>query len=362
MISEILTAQSVTLYTPYTKISVPPGQKIDYSIDVINHSGKRQNVDLLVTGIQKDWTWLLKSGSWNIRQIAILPGEKKKISLSVNVPFKVKKGNYRFNVVAKGFYSLPLNVVVSKQGTYKTEFTSNQANMEGRDNARFTFNAVLKNGTGVKQRYALRSLAPRGWEVVFKPNYKEATSVEIEPNNSVKMTIEIHPRHQVEAGTYKIPVLAETNTTSARLNLEIVITGSYRMELSTPTGLLSTHITAGDEKKVMLLLKNTGSAKLKDVKFSYAAPENWEVTFSPGKVEELDPGRSTEVLTTIKADKKAIAGDYVTKITAKAPEIYSQITYRFSVKTPMLMGWLGILIIVIALGSVYYLFQKYGRR
>jgi uncharacterized membrane protein len=32
------------------------------------------------------------------------------------------------------------------------------------------------------------------------------------------------------------------------------------------------------------------------------------------------------------------------------------------VKTPMLWGWVGVLIIFIALGSVYYLFRKFGRR
>ena len=50
-----------------------------------------------------------------------------------------------------------------------------------------------------------------------------------------------------EAGTYKIPVRAATNGSSADLGLEVVITGSYGIELTTPTGLLSTSITAGDQ-------------------------------------------------------------------------------------------------------------------
>ena len=31
---------SIILYTPYTKISVPPGASIDYSIDLINNNGR----------------------------------------------------------------------------------------------------------------------------------------------------------------------------------------------------------------------------------------------------------------------------------------------------------------------------------
>jgi hypothetical protein len=41
-----LAANDVTLYTPYTRISVPPGESIDYSIDVINNGTDLKTVDL----------------------------------------------------------------------------------------------------------------------------------------------------------------------------------------------------------------------------------------------------------------------------------------------------------------------------
>jgi uncharacterized membrane protein len=257
---------------------------------------------------------------------------------------------------------LPLTVEVSQQGTYKTEFTTKQANMEGHAKSTFTFTTDLKNLTGEKQRYALKSFGPRGWQVVFKPGYKQATSVEIEPNNTSKITIEVHPPHLVEAGTYKIPVQAVTRSSSANLDLEVVITGTYKMEFTTPTGLISGSITAGEEKQVKLLVKNTGSARLKNIKLRSTAPAHWEIKFDPDQIEELEAGKSTEVFVNIKANKKAIPGDYIAKMTTQTPEVSASFTYRISVKTPMLMGWIGIFIIIIALGSVYYLFRKYGRR
>ena len=39
------TKQTFILYTPYTKISVPPGESISYSIDVINNSDEVKNAD-----------------------------------------------------------------------------------------------------------------------------------------------------------------------------------------------------------------------------------------------------------------------------------------------------------------------------
>jgi len=355
-------AESVSLYTPYTKISVPPGESIDYTIDVKNNGSETRNVNVYIAAMPGDWNYSLKSGGWNISQLSILPGELKQLSLNVAVPMKVNKGNYRFKVVAEGFDELVLTVNVSEQGTFKTEFTSYQANMEGNSKSTFTFRTKLKNQTGEKQLYSLRADAPGGWNVVFKPDYNQATSVEIEPNITKEISIDVKPPEYIEAGTYKIPVSAITNMTSATLELEVVVTGSYSMELTTPAGLLSAGITAGDQKRVELILQNTGSAELKDIKLSASKPNNWDVVFDPPKVDRIEAGKNARVFATIKADKKAIAGDYVTTILASTPEVSSQAAFRISVKTSMLWGWVGILIIMVALGSIYYLFRKYGRR
>jgi uncharacterized membrane protein len=358
----VIAASDLTLYTPYTKISVPPGQSIDYVIDVINNSTEIKNAELSLTGLPRGWNYDMKAGGFNIRQLSVMPGEKKNINLRIEVPLKVNKGSYRFQVVAGGFDALPITVIVSEQGTFKTEFTSDQANMEGIASSLFTFQASLKNSTGDNQLYALMANAPPGWNVAFKVNYKQVTSVEINANSKTDVVIEIDPPDMIQAGKYNIPVRAATNATSATLELEVVVTGSYAIGVTTPTGLLSAGITAGDEKRLELVVLNSGSAELKSISLTSAAPINWEVTFDPDKVDKLEPGKSVRVFATVKADKKAIAGDYVTNIEAKTAEVSSKASFRISVKTPMLYGWIGILIIIAALGSVYYLFRKYGRR
>jgi uncharacterized membrane protein len=198
--------------------------------------------------------------------------------------------------------------------------------------------------------------------VAFKYNSRQVTSVEINPNTTATISVEIDPPDMTEAGTYKIPIQASTNSSSADLVLEVVITGSYAMELTTPTGLLSAGITAGDQKRIDLVVKNTGSASLMGVQLSASAPMNWEVTFDPKKIDLIEAGKTAKISAVIKAAKKAIAGDYVTNIDATTPEVTSKAQFRISVKTSMLWGWIGILIICGAIGGVYYLFRKYGRR
>ena len=355
-------AESVTLYKPYTKISVAPGESIDYPVDVINNSKEIQNAEISVEGMPGGWKYSLKSGNWTIKQLSILPGERKSFSFKVDVPLKVNKGNYRFKMVAGGLSSLSLAVNIAEQGTFKTEFTAQQSNMQGNATTPFTFNTNLRNLTADRQQYALMSSAPRGWTVTFKFNYQPVTSVGIDPNSAQAVTIEVKAPDRIAAGTYKIPVRAATGASSSDLELEVVIIGSYSMELTTPTGLLSTDLTAGEAKQLEIKIINTGSSELTGIKPESVAPVNWNVTFEPKQVDKLLPGKSAQVYATIKADKKAIPGDYQTNIEAKTPEASSKITLRISVETSMLWGWTGVLIILVALGSVYQLFRKYGRR
>ena len=353
--------KSVILYTPYTKISVSPGASVDYSIDLINNTGELTNANLSVSGLSSSWKHEIKSGGWSLSQLSVLPNEKKSFNLKVEVPLKVNKGNYHFTVFA-GETQLPLEITVAQQGTYQTEFTTDQPNMQGNSKSTFTFSATLKNQTSDQQLYALMANAPRGWNVVFKPNYKQATSAQVEANSTQNVSIEIVPPANVEAGSYKIPVRAATGTTSAELELEVVVTGSFQMELTTPRGLLSADVTAGGTKRIELNVKNTGSSLLKDIQMSATKPDDWEVSFEPSKIDMLKAGETTTVTATLKASKKALPGDYVTTMMAKTPEVNADAQFRIAVKTPMIWGWVGVLIIIIAVGAVCYLFRKYGRR
>jgi uncharacterized membrane protein len=355
-------SDGVMLYTPYTKISVSPGESIDYSIDVINNSEQLFDGEIHVSGIPRSWTYSLKAGAYSVSKIAVLSKDKKSLSLKVEIPYQVNKGSYTFEVTAGESVKLPLIITVTEKGSSETEFTTDQSNMQGNATATFSYRTSLKNRTAEKQLYALMADAPRGWEITFKADYKAVTSVEMEPNTTKEINIDIKPSAQVTAGTYKIPVRAVTSSTSANMELEAVVTGSYAMELTTPTGLVSTNITAGGSKKLQLVVRNTGSSELAGIEMKSGVPSKWQVIFDPVKIDRLAPGGDATVYATIQADRKAIPGDYVANLEAKNPETISKIAFRVLVKTPMIWGWVGVLVILGALGGVIFLFRKFGRR
>lgn len=360
--NKIIAGEGLNLYTPFTKVVVPPGEVVDYEIEVINNGNSIKKIDLSISGLPKTWVYTLKAGGYDIKQISVLPKEKKTITLKVEVPLEVNKGNHWFNVVARNHDVLPLTIKVSEKGTYKTEFTSDQINMQGHSGSNFNFTTKLKNLTAEKQVYSLFASAPRGWSVIFKPNYKQATAVEITPNGTSNIQVEIKPPFNIKSGTYKIPIKASNRSTSANLELEVVISGTYDIELTTPTGLLSTNLTAGSDKRVELLVKNTGSSDLNNIIFKSSKPKNWDVSFKPDTLTHLKAGGKATVYATIEADEKAIPGDYLTNITAETKESLAKASFRVSVKTSLLWGWLGVFIVAGTSGAIYYLFRKYGRR
>jgi len=353
---------NIILYTPSTEVIVAPGKTLNYNFQVLNNTSTVQDLPLYITGLSRDWSYNFQYGAWNIKRIAVLPGKKQILTMRVEVPLKINKGTYHFRVHAGLNHSISLTVIVSKKGTYKTMLTVNQANLQGHANSNFQFDAVLNNLTASQQQYALRAEAPAGWDVTFMSHYKDVTSVFVKPNTKADLEIKVKPPDDVKAGTYKIPVQVVSNNTSANTTLEVVIIGTYKMLLTTPTGRVSTSIVSGKQKRIELIIKNTGSSLLPSIKPSYMAPTNWKVTFDPKVITNLEPGNYKRLYATIKTSKDAIAGDYITKISALTPYVSQHLSFRVSIKTPMLWGWIGVLIILLALGLVYYLFRKYGRR
>lgn len=360
--SNIALAQSLQLYTTYPRISVSPGEVIDYNVELINNSSVTRNGRISLRNLPKGWDYEMKSGNYSAEEISVLPKERKSLNLKVIVPSKIEKGQYRFNLVAQGESSLPLTVDVATDGKSSSEFNSPQTNMEGSAKSTFTFNASLLNRSSDAQVYRLGANLQPGWGATFKVDGKQVSSVNIEGNQRKDILIEILPPESVKKGKYTIPLFAQSPLNQSDLSLEVVITGSYGMQLTTPEGLLSTTATANRNKSIQFLVKNTGSSDLSQINLNASAPSQWEAHFEPSRISSLKAGESQTVTAIIKPAKKAIAGDYQISLDAKNNETSDSVKFRVTVETSLLWGWVGILIIAIAIALVYFLIRKYGRR
>ncbi len=260
------------------------------------------------------------------------------------------------------FFLSPTTYGQKNDGHLKSSFTATLMNIEATAKETFRYNTLLHNGSKQSVIYDLGGLVPEGWMITFETQGSEVASVRVDSGQSMNISIQVNAAPGVKPGKYNIPVSAFSSVDTLSLQLQAVVKGTYGVELTTPTGLLSDDVTEGRSKVIQLTLNNTGTLPLQGLDLSAGAPSKWTVTFNPSKVDRLDPGKTINVNATVNVPDKTIAGDYVTTFTVKNSYANADTTFRITVKTSLLSGWIGVLIILIALGIVYYLIRKYGRR
>lgn len=244
----------------------------------------------------------------------------------------------------------------------RSAFTAKLVNIEAATNETFRYNTTLHNGSGKPAVFEFKTNLPVGWIISYKVDGSQVTSLNIDPGAVRDVSIEVNAAASAAPGKYKVPVKAISNADTLSLNLEAVVKGSYGITLTTPTGKLSEELTSGSHKEIHLELKNSGTLPLNDIELSSQLPTNWEVTFEPAKVKQLEPGKAVAITAKLKVPDKTIAGDYAATFTATNSNGNSQAAFRMVVTTSLLSGWIGILVILVAVSLVYYLIRKYGRR
>lgn len=244
----------------------------------------------------------------------------------------------------------------------KSNFKAKLMNIEAATNEVFRYTTTLHNGDSKSKVVELKAQLPVGWMISYKVDGSSVTSVAMDAGKTQDIFIEINSTAAADPGKYKIPVKAVSSFDTLTLNLEAVVKGSYGITLTTPTGRLSDEVTAGSHLDVQLVIKNSGTLPLNDISFSSQLPANWEASFEPQKITRLEPGKSQELKVKLKVPDKTIAGDYAATFTASNSNGNSPVAFRIIVKTSLLSGWIGIMVILLSIGLVYILIRKYGRR
>jgi len=193
----------------------------------------------------------------------------------------VKPGKYVFQVKAQtqdsAFTSTQdITVTVSEKAEAEKEkpvtITTSYPVLRGPTDAVFEFSLEVDNKLDKDKVYNLVSQGPENWEVNFKPAYEDKyiSSVRLEKNQSKSVAVEVKPYRLAEAGEYPIGVRVGSGDAKAETQLTIILTGTYKLEAGTPTGLLSLEAQKGKPANMSVYVKNTGSAINRNINFGGA--------------------------------------------------------------------------------------------
>jgi len=148
----------------------------------------------------------------------------------------------------------------------------------------------------------------------------------------------------------------------AEARLMVILTGIYKIDAGTPTGVLSLEAFAGKPANFSIFIKNTGSAVNRNVTFSSFKPENWDVTFKPEKIDAVEPNALKQVEVTVKPAPQALVGDYSVGVMVNGEKSDKTVEMRVTVKASTAWGWIGIGVILFVIAGLSALFIWLGRR
>ncbi len=364
----IASAQTPDVYlsTPVPGVMVDRGKQATFTIDVNNKSNSPKTVNLALTKSPDGWSPILKDRGFVVRSVWVDAGKTESVDLQITAP-ATAKGDNQFVLTATGDgvnSTLQLLVGVKDQTTQSSAMVVQYPTLTGKSGSQFGFKANLQNNSESDQTYGLSYKAPDGWDVIFKPSYQDTqiSSVQVKSGSSQSLDINVTAPATVQAVDYPITVTASSASDRVSANLKVTVTGNYQMTISTRGDLYNTNATAGQTSPFYVTITNSGSAPLQNVSLSSSKPDGWEVTFQPGKIDQLAPGAQQEVAMMIKPSAKAIAGDYMLNVTASQPQVSVNRDIRVTVETPSLWGWIGVGILVIVIGGLMGMFMKLGRR
>jgi uncharacterized membrane protein len=236
--------------------------------------------------------------------------------------------------------------------------------LRGASSSDFEFTLHIKNDSGKKALVSLAADVPPNFDTTFTEQYgsQQLTALPVDAGKTKDVKLKVSPPSTVDAGHYPVTVHVAADGAKAQAKVALDITGEPKLAIAGRQGLLSAHATAGRQSTIPVIVANTGTAPAENVTLSGNAPDGWKIEFNPKTLPRIAPNEKKEVQALITPSDKAIAGDYVTGMTAKAKGETGNANFRVTVTTATVWGIAGVGIIGAALLIMVGAVARFGRR
>jgi len=367
-------AREIVMAAEYPGVEISKDE--DVSMDIIFHNKGRKDEDVSVWIAEKPkgWQAKIKTYRYTVTGVHVPSDDNKTLTFEASPEEGVKPGEYQFRINARtedGQFRMSqvISIKISAdEGKSKepkgVKLTTSYPVIRGPSDATFEFSLEVDSKLDQDAVFDLLAKGPQGWDINFKPAYetKYITSLRIKSKQSTTVAVEVKPSIGAQAGEFPINVRVSSGDANAEAKLMVVLTGTFNLEVGTPSGLLSLDARQGKPANMSFYVRNTGSAKNSDIKFMTFKPENWKVEFKPEKIDTIEPGDLKQVEVIITPYEDALVGDYSVGVNVEGEKASKNIEFRTTVKASAAWGWIGIGIIVVVIGGLFGLFRWLGRR
>jgi uncharacterized membrane protein len=363
--------RGIAVYPEFSGVTVPRGETVRMDLTLENKGRTDETIGVEISNVPKGWKASLRGGSYMVSGLFVPNGKSRTLALSLEPDKSIGPGTYDFQIdgqTADGKFTSRQKLVVTVQektaGPEDIQVTTSYPVLRGQTDATFEFSLDVQNKSERDRTFNISATGPQNWDINFKPAYetKQISSFQIKGGQSQTIAVQVNPAKDAKAGEYPILARISSGEKKAEVKLMVVLTGIYKLDAGTPTGLLSLEAVAGKAANFSLFVKNTGSAVNRNVTFSSFKPENWEVKFNPEKIDALEVGALKQVEVTVTPAAQALVGDYSVGVMVNGEKADKTVEIRVTVKASTAWGWIGIGVIVFVIAGLSVLFIFLGRR
>jgi uncharacterized membrane protein len=355
----------LTISTPYPSVAAQPGSTVEFDVTVT--AGITEPVDLEVGDLPAGWSSVLRGGGFVVQSVTASPDAPGEVTLEITVPPDAAAGTYPVVLAADDGADrreLTIEILVQDQLDAGIGLTADFPSLRGDPGSEFSYTITITNNTPEEATFTFAPQGPQGWTVTASPTAEaQAATVTIEAGGTSTVTVRATPPSTAAEGSYPIDVaVTAANGASGTISLTAEVTGTPELTLSTADQRLDVSGGAGEQTRLSMVIANSGTAAMEDVKFAATAPTGWEVSFEPDTVENVRPNETAQVTAIIWPAEDAVAGDYAIAVRASAGSDSSAMELRFSLEGSRTVGVVAIAVIVAVVAALAGVFIRFGRR
>jgi uncharacterized membrane protein len=355
----------ITVSTPYPAIETEPGSTVKLDVNVA--TTETEAVDLALGGVPDGWKATLRGGGFVVSAVTATAATPAKAQLEIDVPSEAAAGSYPMTITGAdgtNTSTVDLTLDVAQEVDSGIQITADFPSLKGAPATAFTYNLSVTNNTPEQQTFTFDPTAPQGWTVTASPSAQaNAQTVTIDAGGNSTVKVDATPPTGTAAGKYPIDVaVSAANGAAGKIELTAEVSGAPKLALQTADQKLNTSGTANSEKRVPMIVSNTGTAALSNVQLAGTAPTGWDVSFDPKTLPAVQPNETAQVTVIVKPAKDAVAGDYTLTVRSSAGSESSNVDLRYTVQGSRTLGFIAIAVIVVAFLALAGVFIRFGRR
>lgn len=247
--------RGIAVYTEYSGIAVSKGETVKMDLTLENKGRTDETIDVKISTIPKGWKATLKGASYSVTGMYVSNGKSRTLSLALEPDKSIGPGTYDFQFdaqTADGKFTSTHKLTVAVQermaGTEDLQVATSYPVLRGQTDATFEFSIEVTNKLENERTVNLSAIAPEKWEINFKPSYetKLISSFVIKGGQNQNVAVQVNPPKDASPGEYPILVRVGSGEKRVEVKLMVVLTGIYKIDAGTPSGVLSLEAVPGN--------------------------------------------------------------------------------------------------------------------